>query len=305
MPALPGLKSTALRVRGGGKKNMFSTWMSILISGILMGTIYALVAGGLTLIWGVLRIVNLAHGEFLMLGAFATWYLFQQQGSNPILAIPITAPLFFLIGAVVYLVVVKRVAGAPELMSLLLTFGISIFITNIGILFWSAEFRIVEYVTGSFNLFGIIISKPRLLAGGIAVFLSLLMYWVLQKTRIGTAIRAVAYDREIAEQCGINTNTIYAIVFGIGTVLAAAAGTLASTIFAFNPLVGQQFILKAFAVTVLGGMGNFLGALIGGLIIGVVESMTAYFINVHLSAAVAFLIIILTLLIRPSGIMGE
>ena len=160
-----------------------------------------------------------------------------------------------------YLFVIKRVVNAPELMSLLLTFGISIFITNISVLFWSAEFRIVEYLSGSFHIFGVIISKPRFLAGVIAVCLSLFMYWILQKTRIGTAIRAVAYDREIAEQCGINTSIIYAIVFGIGTVLAASAGTLASTIFAFNPLIGQQFILKAFAVTVLGRDGQLSGSI--------------------------------------------
>ena len=284
---------------------MIETWISIIISGLIMGTLYALLAGGLTLIWGVMRIVNLAHGEFLMLGAFATYFLFQPLGGNPLITIPLTAPVFFVIGALLYRVIIKRILGAPELMSLLLTFGISIFIINVGILAWSAEFRTVEYITGSLDVFGIIISRPRLVAGLIAVCISLGMYWFLQRTRIGTAIRAVSYDREISEQCGINSNTVYVIVFGIGTVLAAAAGSLASTIFAFNPLVGQQFILKAFAVTVLGGMGNFLGALIGGLIIGVVESLAAYFIDVHLSAAVAFVIIIVTLLVRPSGIMGE
>jgi branched-chain amino acid transport system permease protein len=270
-----------------------------------MGTIYALLAGGLTLIWGVMRIVNLAHGEFLMLGAFATFYLFQPLGGNPLVTIPLTAPVFFVVGALFYLVIIRRILGASELMSLLLTFGMSIFIINTGILVWTAEFRTVEWVTGSLEIFGVIVSRPRLIAGVIAVCISLSMYWMLQRTRIGTAIRAVSYDREIAEQCGINTNTIYIIVFGLGTVLGAAAGSLASTIFAFNPLVGQHFILKAFAVTVLGGMGNFLGALIGGLIIGVVESLAAYFFSVHLSAAVAFVIIIITLLVRPSGIMGE
>jgi len=284
---------------------MLTTWISILISGLIMGTIYALLAGGLTLIWGVMRIVNLAHGEFLMLGAFATFYLFQPLGGNPLVTIPLTAPVFFIVGALFYVVIIRRILGASELMSLLLTFGISIFIINTGILVWSAEFRTVEWVTGSLEIFGVIVSRPRLIAGVIAVCISLSMYWMLQRTRIGTAIRAVSYDREIAEQCGINTNTIYIIVFGLGTVLGAAAGSLASTIFAFNPLVGQHFILKAFAVTVLGGMGNFLGALIGGLIIGVVESLTAYFFSVHLSAAVAFVIIIITLLVRPSGIMGE
>jgi branched-chain amino acid transport system permease protein len=280
-------------------------FLSILISGLIMGSIYALLAGGLTLIWGVMRIVNLAHGEFLMLGCFATYYLFGALGGIPLLAIPLLAPVFFLLGAVLYVVVVRKIVNAPELMSMLLTFGVSIFIINISVLIWSGEMRIVEYLTGSFQIGGVLVSKPRLVAGIVAVSISLGMYLFLKKTRIGTAIRAVSYDREIAEQCGINANLIYLVVFGIGTVLGASAGSLASTIFAFNPLVGQQFILKAFAVTVLGGMGNFLGALIGALIIGVVEQVFAYVLDAQISAAVAFVVIIATLLIRPHGIMGE
>jgi len=280
-------------------------FLSILISGLIMGSIYALLAGGLTLIWGVMRIVNLAHGEFLMLGCFATYYLFGVLGGIPLLAIPLMAPLFFLFGAVLYLLVVRKIVNAPELMSMLLTFGVSIFIINISVLVWSGEMRIVEYLSGSFQVGGVLISRPRLVAGVVAVTISLGMYLFLQKTRIGTAIRAVSYDREIAEQCGINANLIYLLVFGIGTVLGASAGSLASTIFAFNPLVGQHFILKAFAITVLGGMGNFLGALIGALIIGVVEQVFAYLLDAQISAAVAFVVIIATLLIRPRGIMGE
>jgi len=280
-------------------------FLSILISGLIMGSIYALLAGGLTLIWGVMRIINLAHGEFLMLGCFATYYLFGALGGIPLLAIPLLAPVFFLLGAVLYIVVVRKIVNAPELMSMLLTFGVSIFIINISVLVWSGEMRIVEYLTGSFEIVNVLISKPRIVAGAVAVSISLGMYLFLQKTRIGTAIRAVSYDKEIAEQCGINANLIYLVVFGIGTVLGASAGSLASTIFAFNPLVGQQFILKAFAVTVLGGMGNFLGALIGALIIGVVEQVFAYVLDAQISAAVAFVVIIATLLIRPRGIMGE
>ena len=183
-------------------------FLSILISGLIMGSIYALLAGGLTLIWGVMRIVNLAHGEFLMLGCFATYYLFGALGGIPLLAIPLMAPVFFLFGAGLYLLVVRKIVNAPELMSMLLTFGVSIFIINISVLVWSGEMRIVEYLSGSYQLGGVLISKPRLVAGAVAVAISLGMYLFLQKTRIGTAIRAVSYDREIAEQCGINANLI-------------------------------------------------------------------------------------------------
>lgn len=279
-------------------------FVSIVISGLLMGSIYALLAGGLSLIWGVMRIINLAHGEFLMLGCFATWYLFGATGIMPLLAIPLTAPLFFAFGALVYLLIVRRIVGAPELMTLLLTFGISIFLINVSVIAWSAEMRIADAVRGSFEIGGVFISKPRLLAGLVAVAISIGMYLFLQRTRTGAAIRAVAYDRETAEQCGINANLVYLLVFALGTVLAAAAGGLASTIFAFNPLIGQAFILKAFAITVLGGMGNFLGALIAALILGVVEQVTTFVLDAHIASAIAFVVIILTLLIRPQGIMG-
>jgi branched-chain amino acid transport system permease protein len=268
-----------------------------------MGAIYALFAGGLTLIWGVMRIVNIAHGEFLMLGCFAT-YFFAGSGLFPLVSLPLFAPLFFLLGAAIYLLVIRRIVDAPELMSLLLTFGLSIFAINVGVLAWSGEMRLVSYLSGSFDVGGVLISKSRLVAGLVAVAISLAMYALLQRTRWGQAIRAVAYDREIAEQCGIDSGRVYMLVFGLGTALAAAAGGLASTIFAFNPLVGQQFILKAFAVTVLGGMGNFAGALIAGVILGVVEQLVSFFVDSQIASAVAFVVIILTLLFRPQGILG-
>lgn len=277
--------------------------LSVLVSGVLMGAIYALFAGGLTLIWGVMRIVNIAHGEFLMLGCFATWY-FAGTGLMPLISLPLFAPLFFLLGVVVYRLVIRRIVDAPELMSLLLTFGLSILVINVGVLAWSGEMRLVRWLGGSLDLGGVLVSKSRLVAGLVAVAISLAMYAFLQRSRWGQAIRAVAWDREIAEQCGIDSGRVYMLVFGLGTALAAAAGGLASTIFAFNPLVGQQFILKAFAVTVLGGMGNFAGALIAGIVLGVVEQLVGFFLDSQIASAVAFAAIILTLLVRPQGILG-
>lgn len=269
-----------------------------------MGCIYALLAGGLTLIWGVMGIVNLAHGEALMLGCFAALY-FAATGFVPPLAIVVFGPLFFLFGVLLYVTIIRRIVNAPELMSLLLTFGLSIFIKNVAVLAWGGELRIASYLEGSFAFGGIYVSKARLVAGLIAITISLGMYAFLRYARQGQAIRAVAFNRRIAEQCGINANAIYMIVFGLGTALAAAAGILAGTIFAFTPLVGEQFILKAFAITVLGGMGNFLGALIAALLLGVIEQSVTYFIDAQISAAAAFVIIILTLLFRPQGILGS
>ncbi|MCP4308039.1 MAG: branched-chain amino acid ABC transporter permease, partial [bacterium] len=205
---------------------------------LMMGCIYALLAGGLTLIWGVMGIVNLAHGEALMLGCFAALY-FGMTGFAPPLAIVVFAPVFFLLGAFLYVTIIRRIVNAPELMSLLLTFGLSIFIKNVAVLVWGGELRIASYLEGSFQIGGVFISKARLVAGLIAIVISLGMYAFLKFTRQGQAIRAVAFDRQMAEQCGINANAIYLVVFGLGTALAAAAGILAGTIFAFTPLIGE------------------------------------------------------------------
>lgn len=280
-------------------------FLTILISGLLTGALYALAAEGLNLIWGVMRIVNLAHGELLMLGAVLTYLGWHLLGMNPLLAGAIAFVLIYAFGNLLNRSIVHRVVGAPELISLLLTFGISILITNVTVLLFGAEFRQVRYLQDPVVIAGVPVGQNQLLAGIVSVVLSLAMFWLLQRTRLGRAMRAVAIDGGMAAQVGIDTRRIYNITFGLGAALAGVAGTLVSTLYAFNPLVGQTFILKSFAVVVLGGMGNFLGALIAGLIIGLVESGVAFYLSVHLSEAVAFVVIILTLLLRPSGILGR
>jgi branched-chain amino acid transport system permease protein len=280
-------------------------FLTILISGLLTGALYALAAEGLNLIWGVMRIVNLAHGELLMLGAVLTYLGWHLLEMNPLLAGAIAFVLIYAFGNVLNRTIVHRVVGAPELISLLLTFGISILITNVTVLAFGAEFRQVRYLQDPIVIAGVPVGQNQLLAGIVSVVLSLGMFWLLQRTRLGRAMRAVAIDGGMAAQVGIDTRRIYNITFGLGAALAGVAGTLVSTLYAFNPLVGQTFILKSFAVVVLGGMGNFLGALIAGLIIGLVESGVAFYLSVHLSEAVAFVVIILTLLLRPSGILGR
>lgn len=280
-------------------------FLTIVISGLLTGALYALAAEGLNLIWGVMRIVNLAHGEFLMLGAVLTYLAWHVWGLNPLVGGVGAFGLLYIFGSLLNRTIVNRVVGSPELISLLLTFGISILITNLTVLAFGAEFRQVRFLQEPMFIAGVPVGKNQVLAGVVSVVLSLGMYWLLQRTRLGRAMRAVAIDGGMAAQCGIDTRRIHNITFGLGAALAAVAGALVSTLYAFNPLVGQTFILKAFAVVVLGGMGNFLGALIAGLIIGLVESGVAFYVSVHLSEAVAFVVIILTLLLRPSGILGS
>ena len=284
---------------------MATVLLTIVISGLVTGAIYALVAEGLNLIWGVMRIVNLAHGEFLMLGAVLTYVAWSSWGVNPLLAGGVSFVLLYLLGVVLNRTIIHRVVGSPELISLLLTFGLSILITNVTVLAFGAEFRQVRYLQDAVYFAGVPIAKNQLLTAAVAVVLSLTIYWLLQRTRLGWAIRAVSIDGSMARQVGIDTGRIYSITFGLGAALAAVAGALLSMLYAFNPLIGQTFILKSFAVVVLGGMGNFLGALLAGLIIGVVESGVAFYFSVHLSDAVAFIVIILTLILRPTGLMGS
>jgi len=277
---------------------------AILISGLATGAIYALAAEGLNLIWGVMRVVNLAHGELMMIGVFISYALWSVWGVNPLLAaIPAAAGLF-VVGLGIERLFVRRVIGSPELISLLLTFGISIFITNIGVLTLGAEFKTIRFLDEPVSILGTALPLNQLVMAAAAIVLSLAMYVVLQRTRTGTAIRAVAIDRDMAQQVGIDTKKIFGRTFALGAALAGVAGALVTPLVAFNPLIGQTYILTAFAVVVLGGMGNFLGALIAGLLIGVVEAGVAYTVSVQASSGVVFLVIILTLLFRPTGILG-
>lgn len=281
-----------------------SILLVIVIGGLATGAIYALAAEGLNLTWGVMGVVNLAHGELLMIGAFVSYYCWTGLGINPLLSTVPVAVALYLVGRGIEVAFISRVIGSPELISLLLTFGISVLITNVAVATIGAEFRTVDFLDQRVPIGDSAVSLNQLVMAGAAIALSLGMYVFLQRSRTGMAIRAVATDRDMAEQVGIDTRRIYTTTFALGAVLAGIAGALITALVAFNPLVGQAYILTAFAVVVLGGMGNFLGALIAGLLIGVVEALVAYFFSVQLSEAVAFIVIILTLSLRPQGILG-
>lgn len=282
-----------------------STLAVVLISGLATGAIYALVAEGLNLIWGVMRIVNLAHGEFLMIGAFVSYYLWQGLGWNPLLAILPAIVILGLLGLGIQVSIIRPIIGSPELISLLLTFGLSILITNLAVLALGAEFRSVNFLQQGLRVGDSAVGLNQIVIALVAVAVSIGMFEVLRRSKIGLAIRAVAVDRSMSEQVGIDSRRILAFTFALGAVLAGVAGVLVSPLVPFNPLVGQIYILKAFAVVVLGGMGNFLGALFAGLLLGVVEAGVAYGVSVQLSDGVAFIVLILALFLRPEGLMGS
>lgn len=276
----------------------------VIISGILAGALYSMVALGLALIFGVMRVINIAHGTILMLGAYTTYWWFQLLGVNPYLSLLASMPLMFLLGVILQRALVTRVVNAPELSSLLLTFGISIALVNLAQLGFTSDLRSVEYLTGAFVVGPFAFSKARLVSFAFAVVITALAYWFLQKTKLGKAIRATSQSSEVAMVCGINVGRIHLYTFGIAAALAAAGGSLVAVILAIQPEMGQVFTFKSFLVIVLGGAGNYPGALLGGMLLGLVEQLSSLFLTTQLSEAVAYVLLVLVLLLRPTGLLG-
>lgn len=276
----------------------------VIISGILAGALYAMVALGLALIYGVMRVINIAHGPLLMLGAYTTFFLYSAFGLNPYLSIPVTMAVLFLVGVGLQRTLVFRVVDAPELSSLLLTFGVSIALVNLAQLAFTSDLRAVEYLTGSFPLGPFAVSKTRLVAFVFAAGVTALAFLFLQRTRLGKAIRATSQSREVAMVCGIDVQRVHLITFGLATALAAAGGALLAVIVAIQPEMGQIWTFKSFLVIVLGGAGNYPGALLGGMLLGLIEQGAALFLTTQLSEVVAYVLLVVVLLVRPTGLLG-
>ncbi|HXG05622.1 MAG TPA: branched-chain amino acid ABC transporter permease [Candidatus Binatia bacterium] len=276
----------------------------VVVSGILAGSLYALVALGLALIFGVMRVINIAHGPLLMLGAYTTYFLTTGLGLNPFLTLPVSMTLMFLVGALLQRTLVFRVVDAPELSSLLLTFGISIALVNLAQLLFTSDLRAVEYITGAWVVGPLAFSKSRVIAFGFAAAVTALAFLFLQKTRLGKAIRATSQSREVAMVCGIDVQRVHLITFGLASALAAAGGSLLAVIVAIQPEMGQVWTFKSFLVIVLGGAGNYPGALLGGLLLGLVEQLASLFLTTQLSEVVAYVLLVLVLLVRPTGLLG-
>jgi branched-chain amino acid transport system permease protein len=276
----------------------------VIVSGLLAGALYAMVALGLGLIFGVMRVLNVAHGPLLMLGAYVTYWLFSTVGLNPYLSLLVSMPVVFLVGVALHHFFVRRVVDAPELSSLLLTFGISIALVNVAQLAFTSDLRSVEFLTGSFLVGPFAFSKSRVIACLFAAGITALAFLFLQKTKLGKAIRAVSQSREVAQVCGINVQRIHLLAFGLASALAAAGGTLVTVMVAIQPEMGAVYTFKSFLVIVLGGAGNYPGALLGGLLLGLVEQLASLFLTTQVNEAVAYVLLVLVLLLRPTGLLG-
>jgi branched-chain amino acid transport system permease protein len=276
----------------------------VVVSGILSGGLYAMVALGLALIFGVMRVINIAHGPLLMLGAYATFFLYSRFGVNPFLTVPFAMAALFVVGMLLQRSLIFRVVDAPELSSLLLTFGISIALVNLAQLAFTSDLRAVEYITGAWLVGGLAFSKPRVIAFAFAAGVTALAFVFLQRTRLGKAIRATSQSREVAMVCGVDVARIHMITFGLASALAAAGGSLLAVIVAIQPEMGQVWTFKSFLVIVLGGAGNYPGALLGGMLLGLVEQLASLFLTTQLSEVVAYVLLVLVLLVRPTGLLG-
>jgi branched-subunit amino acid ABC-type transport system permease component len=280
------------------------TILSSLVDGLLIGVVYGIAAMGLNLIWGVMRVINLAHGALISLGMFGVYLLFGSLGLNPYLALLLVAVLGLLMGVIIYFVAIARVINGPYLSTLLATFSINMIIIGVGTAAFTTTPRDIGFSLGSIRIGPLILLGTRLVAAAVTLVVTGTLYAFLYRTRIGKYIRAVSNNRAAAELMGIPSARILALSFGIGTMLAAIAGGLIATFFSFTILSGDIYQQKSFIIGVLGGLGNPLGALIGGLILGVLEGLLPLAMPNTWVPVIEFLLFILILLIKPSGLLG-
>jgi branched-chain amino acid transport system permease protein len=286
---------------------MIEYMLQLILNGLMVGGVYALISIGLTLIFGVLEIVNFAHGEFLMLSMYAAYWLFQFYGIDPYLSILIIFPTFYLIGLAVQRITIQPILNSPPLNQIFTTIGLSLILQNVALILFKADYRTIKtsYSDLSLNFVGLVVSLPRIIAFilAMAIIAALLIY--LKSTYTGMAIRALAQERRAAMLMGINVYKTYRIAFGIGIACVGAAGSILMPIYFVFPTVGSLFVLIAFVVVILGGYNSLVGSLIGGLIIGIIEGFSGFFISPHLKEAVYFVIFIFILLFKPTGLLGR
>lgn len=282
-------------------------FLQSLISGILIGGVYALIGVGLTIIFGVMRVINFAQGELMMIGMYLSYYLFHLLGIDPFVSVVITLPVMFVFGALLQKAFIGRMLDALPQNQILLTIGLGLVMSNAMLLAFTSDYKILStsYSSSSVQLGGISVSEPLAVSFAVTVAITAALYWFLMKTDTGQAIRATAQDRDAAQLMGIDVRRTSIIAFGIGSALAGAAGGLVSPTYYIFPQVGASFTLKAFVVVVLGGMGSVVGATLSGVVIGVAESLGAAYISSGMKEVVVYVLFLLVLLLKPSGLLGK
>jgi branched-chain amino acid transport system permease protein len=279
----------------------------ILINGVLLGGLYALMALGLVLVWGVLNIVNLAHGALIMLGAYACYYMYTGFGWDPFAALPVSMLLLFVFGYLIQRFILNLIIRSAMFNTLLITFGLEVVITYLAQVIFSADFRTINpsYAGANFTWLGATVPLARVFAFGVALGLTLALWLFLDHTRLGRGIRATAQNLVAARLYGVNPRQLYAVTFGIGAALAGAAGTLYGVVSQINPYIGAGLTGKSFAIAIIGGLEKSIYVLVGGLFLGIVEALTALYIGPTYTDVVSFGILVLVLIVRPTGLLGR
>ncbi len=281
-------------------------FLQSLVSGVLTGTLYAMIAVGLTIVFGVMRIINMAHGEMVMLGMFGAYWSYSLLHLDPFLSLLLWMPAMFLFGMVVYRFLLRKIIPGGELNSLLYTAGLSLLIANLALFLWTGDYRNINLPYGMLPArpFGISVSIPLAIAFGLALAITSLLSLFLSRTDTGRAIRATAQNPEAAALMGIEVGRIDMITFGLGTALAGASGVLLAPSLYLYPTVGEILIVKCFVIVVLGGLGSIPGAIAGGVLLGIVESLGSVYVSVAYKDGIGFVLFLLVLLFRPKGLFG-
>jgi branched-chain amino acid transport system permease protein len=282
-------------------------FLQTLVSGVLIGLIYALVAIGLTMIFGVMDIVNFSHGEFLMFGMYSSFWLYALYALDPIVTLPLTTLFLFGLGVIVYRLVISKVINAPMVSQMFTTFGLMLLFRGVAQFLWKPDFRTVDksYVGGSLSIAGFQIGMPQVAAGVGAILVTVGVYLFLTRTKAGAALEATAADKDAARLMGIDSQKMFALAWGIGAACAGVAGALLSTFFPIFPEVGANFILIAFVVVNLGGFGSIIGALIAGVLVGVIEVMGGFLLGPQYKLAIVLVLFLGVLMFRPQGLLGK
>jgi len=281
--------------------------LQILANGLVLGCLYACIAVGFSLVWGVLNVINLMHGSFIVLGSYLAWLAYNGVGLSPWITVLIAAPLFYGLGWLMQRGVLNRVIAAPVLVTLTLTFGLDLMLNNAMLLAFKADYRklILDPPLGTVEWASVVVPVDRLVAMALALVLTGALWLILRKSRVGRAIIAVRLDRDAATLMGVHVKSIYASAFGFGAAMAGCAGVLLALIFPISPLSSSAYLGKAFVVCVLGGLGSVPGAVLGGLVLGVVESFGAMAFGPEHAVTLSFALLIFFLIVRPQGLIGK
>lgn len=281
-------------------------FLQLLVSGLLLGCIYSLISMGLSMIWGVMGIVNFAHGACVMLAMYVAFWANVLIRLDPLLATPFAAITLFLLGLMIYYLVIRHVVEGPYVSRLLATFGLGSFLVNLAHFLWTPNFRTIptSMVHGVINLKGVLIEIPKLASSVGSVLVAILVYWFIKRTRTGQAIQAISTDRMGAALMGIPLEKIMALSFGLGIACAGAAGSLLATFYYIFPDVAALFVLIALVSVALGGFGSIEGAFLGAVILGIVETVGGFYVGPAYKYALMFIVYLIIVMVRPQGLLG-